>query len=327
MPAAAQGGSVNMLAWLLQLGCAASTHVASAAAAAGHMQALCFLRQRGCPWDPACWIGAARREDIGMMQYLLAGGCYWGDNTTANGPCAVAAAARHLKAVKFLHEHGCPWSDACTLAAAVNNDQCMLQWLHEYGCEWSEQACTAAARNANLNMLIYLRERGCPWEPRAVACAAAECGSVQIINWLRRKEQEQQQQQQQQEAVFTADTMRSAASTGQTALCELLCSLQCPCNSAACVSAARGGHVSTLRWLCEHGCPHHADSVCSAAAASGSVEAVEYAWQRAGAVTAGQKARLLVAMRDKVNGAAATAWVLKRMPRELRDLHRRGGYY
>jgi hypothetical protein len=62
-------------------------------------------------------------------------------------------------------------------------------------------------------------------------------------------------------------------------MCEYLHAEQCPWSELESDEAAKNDQVHTLRWLHEHGCPWDCDSVCMRAAASGSVEVLEYLQQ------------------------------------------------
>jgi hypothetical protein len=60
--------------------------------------------------------------------------------------------------------------------------------------------------------------------------------------------------------------MNVAALKGHTHVCQYLRSEQCPWGPAECFNAARGGHLCTLRWLHDAGCPRDLRAVRFAAA-------------------------------------------------------------
>jgi hypothetical protein len=260
-----------------------------------------------------------------MLRYLCTEGCPM--NETA---CEAAVAARKLEALKLVREQGCPWDARATTAAAVNNDAGMLQYLYEHDCRWDAAACTAAARNSNLSMLQYLRASGCPWSPAAVAARAVESGSVQLVSWLL----------QQPDIAFDAASMLTAASKGHTAVCELLRAAHIPYSDTVCLTAARGGHCDTLRWLHEHSAPWDGSEVCLAAAESesGSIVTMQYALEHTAA--AAREAHYHALLRDMIYRLrncrrAAGGWcrrpfeqdtsvaqkrIKRQFPRELRKL-------
>jgi tripartite-type tricarboxylate transporter receptor subunit TctC len=77
---------------------------------------------------------------------------------------------------------------------------------------------------------------------------------------------------------------------------------------STCEEAAFNGHVSTLRWLQEHGCPWDAIDICASAAQGGSVDVLVYLQQQGIESTAEALTQML-----KVAGAnnhlAAAQWL------------------
>jgi hypothetical protein len=61
-----------------------------------------------------------------------------------------------------------------------------LKYLHEHGCAWSEWVSLAAAEGGHLECLKYLHEHGCPGNKRASEAAAGgdvmECLSLKYLH-------------------------------------------------------------------------------------------------------------------------------------------------
>eukprot|EP00953_Heterococcus_sp_UTEX-ZZ885_P015964 8992-Heterococcus_DN1.PRE.1 len=90
--------------------------------------------------------------------------------------------------------------------------------------------------------------------------------------------------------------MLYAAVRGQLPMCQYLRSEQCPWYSffSVCHAAALSGTLETLRWAYDSGCPHKVYEDCAGAGNSGNIEMMEYVMQRA----EGDAAQMLAAMLD-----------------------------
>ena len=119
------------------------------------------------------------------LKYLHEKGCPW-DKWT----CYYAARGGHLEVLKYAHEKGCPWHAlACIEAAAEGGHLGVLKYLHEkMDCPFeNEDTCMwAAARAGSLEVLKYLHENGCPWgdeeQVRRCVCAYGSRDMVAYVN-------------------------------------------------------------------------------------------------------------------------------------------------
>jgi hypothetical protein len=192
------------------------------------------------------------------------------DNTTDSyqyaagryGTWATLVAARKL---------GMAFTDYTMFGAAECNQLPVLQLLHAQGCPWDADVADAAARRGAYEMLRWLREHGCEWNPEGILDAAATSGNIKLAAWVIR-----------QPGVVRDDelAMAAAGAWGHTSMCAYLHAEGCLWSHMVCLMAAIRGHAETLQWLLEHGCPVHADLVCSKAAESGSVKVMLYLQQR-----------------------------------------------
>ncbi len=197
--AAADGGHVEALRWLLGRGVPVGEPSARQAASAGRLEALRFLHtecgavltkelfveaassrslptaawllQAGCPMDPQAYIRAAQEGDADMVVWLAQEArCPWGDGTLAlvinECPDEQQGAARRglQRAVRVLEEAGCPPLEARSGEA--------------------REALDVAARRGDLVLLRRLHgELGVGLAGGTLA-AAAEGGCEAVVEWL-----------------------------------------------------------------------------------------------------------------------------------------------
>jgi hypothetical protein len=145
-----------------------------------------------------------------------------------------------------------------------------MQFLHAQGCPWDYWVPLAAARRGLLEMLRWARQHGCNWNEYAILSAAASSGSLEMTIWVK----------QQPGVECNRAAIAAAAQQGHTAICEYLHAAQCPFDEDVCNGAILHGHVDTLRWLRESGCPWNVTKVYRAAAVGGSVDVLLYLQQQ-----------------------------------------------
>jgi hypothetical protein len=243
------------------------------------IETLATARELGITFDTAAMKGAAAVGALAKVQWLhTQGNCQLGDYISA-----FAAQSGSVPLLDWLKQQGVAFTAQACYHAALNNQRAALQYLHAQGCPWNADVAIAAAGRGDAAMLRWLHTHGAPWNAHAVCCAAASSGCVKLVAWIMQQQQEQQEQQQQSGAavvVVDVATMCTAAAHGHTDVCALLLQQRCPWDSCVAVAAARAGHASTLRWLCEHGCPCAGAELCEAAAKGGCVEVLEFLQQR-----------------------------------------------
>ncbi|PNH05489.1 Ankyrin repeat domain-containing protein [Tetrabaena socialis] len=165
---AAKAGHLPAVAWLVErlgAGTALTTHVFAAAAQAGSMELLAWLRERGCPWDATVFDAAAEEGSEEQLEWLAEQGCPMGVD---GAPYARAAASGELAILRCLRRLSCLWSlDGGTFTRAVGflrttrirqHVERGLCWLLEQGCpvDWDE-AELAAAGNEVLKRWVHAR--------------------------------------------------------------------------------------------------------------------------------------------------------------------------
>jgi hypothetical protein len=209
-------------------------------------------------------IGAAEAASVPKLQWLhTEQGCPL-PASIAN----YAAQCGSIGTLKWLQQHGSDFTARTCRTAAAGAHLHVLQFLRAEGCEWSPHACCEAAKNGHVSVLQWLHEEGCPWEAEYICTDAAVSGSIEIQHYL-----------QQQGRVFDEIDSNKCSSTGALS-CQYLIAEQCPCNDVACEMAAKNGHLETVRFLHESGCPWDPTTICCRAAVSGHVELMRYLKQQ-----------------------------------------------
>jgi hypothetical protein len=224
-------------------------------------------------------FAAGRYADISTLMAANALGMAY-TATTMSGAARTGA----LETVQWLYEERfCGLCKEHTIYAAMSGSVQVLCWTREKGVPFTKQSCEFAACYGQLPALQYLRAANCSWDNHHILEHAASSGSLELTAWVK----------QQIGVVASALAMYAAAGRGHTAVCQYLRSERCAWNDSVCSAAAQGGHVSTLHWLREHGCPCDANKVCTAAAAGGSVAVMQYLQQQGLLTTAAQLSEML----------------------------------
>lgn len=222
-----------------------------AAAAGGHVEVMRWMiNEGGCPVDGAatCVAAAAAGQTTALRVARRELRCEWGAEVAT-----AAAAGGHLGTLRWARRAGCPWHvPAVACAAAAGGHVGVLRWvlrgrrrLKRMEAELGTVAA-AAAEAGRVDVLGYLfRMAG---GPRACASkyvmdCAARGGHVASLAWLRRKG-----------APFDAYTSAYAAGAGRLDALRWLRRAGCEWTALTAARAANGEHFEVLRWAREDGC-------------------------------------------------------------------------
>jgi hypothetical protein len=178
--AAARGGHLNVLVWMLEQGCAlGSFELCKYAAAGGHHAALTFLNQQGCPLDEETCNFAAECGQVDVLAWLQQRGLPLSAETYR-----AAARGGQRDTLAFLHEHGCDRDSEVCIWAAGSGDIATLRWCREQGHYWNEATCATAADRGHASLLRWCREQTptCPWNDRTTYTAAYN-GQLETLQW------------------------------------------------------------------------------------------------------------------------------------------------
>ena len=127
------------------------------------------------------FLATARGGDMDAIRWLHEHKCPWGALT-----CHYAARGGHLDVLKYAHENGCPWDAETCEGAAEGGHLNVLKYAHENGCPWNEGTCWRAAEGGHLDVLKYAHENGCPWSEWTCWNAARE-GHLDVLKYARKK--------------------------------------------------------------------------------------------------------------------------------------------
>ncbi|KXZ42670.1 hypothetical protein GPECTOR_125g503 [Gonium pectorale] len=137
--AAARGGHLHVLAWLLgERGAGAAegsvrldAELFAVAAESGSVELLAWLRERGCGWDGGAFTEAAKAGAADALKWLVAQGCPMEESgqpyivACGNGDLATAACLRRL---------GVPWGPPGAVLGRLQSlaaPKTVLRWLEE----------------------------------------------------------------------------------------------------------------------------------------------------------------------------------------------------
>ncbi|KXZ48207.1 hypothetical protein GPECTOR_29g113 [Gonium pectorale] len=175
--AAAAAGHLHVLAWMLEAEPVALDEVLfGAAAQSGSVELLAWLRQRGCSWDATAYHGAAFSGCVAALEWLADQGCPMKGN---GQPYDEASRNGDLAAMRCLRRLGAPWGPpgSVFLASALRlfawtTSWPMLRWLLQEGCpvEYKVVEETLADWDSSespqlLDVLRLLREHLGPHQP------------------------------------------------------------------------------------------------------------------------------------------------------------------
>jgi hypothetical protein len=176
------GANMEILKWLLSMGCIADHWTFIYAAEYGNIEIMKWLREIDCPWDEDTFYYAMEHNDLDMVRWLKKEGCPWDAGVFEN-----AAKTGNRDLMLWLRVQGCPWN-ARTFSSAIDGgvDMLTLEWLHHEKCPWNEYAMIAAVKRGDLEILRWLREKQCPWNAECFH-AALKKKNGDVLEWLRQE--------------------------------------------------------------------------------------------------------------------------------------------
>ncbi|KAL6055429.1 valine--tRNA ligase [Balamuthia mandrillaris] len=236
------------------------------------------------PWfvERTACVFAAELGGTDVLEYLLE----HIKKKPTKGMATGAARYGQLATLKWLKEHGSPWSaDACT-AAARNGHLEALKWLSANDCPWNSEACASAARGGHLEVLKWLRQNRCQWSVKTCA-KAARGGHLEVLQWARGKG-----------CSWNKKTCAAAAKGGHLKVLQWARGQGCEWDKETFVNAAANGHLHVLQWTDANSCPHGPEDLKKArieAIFHGHVDVLDWLWKNKGIWTLESHSRTAVA--------------------------------
>ena len=173
-----------------------------------------------------------------------------------------AAKSGNIPIMELCLRNGCPTDESiCSSAMQNKNGEAALtalKWLHEHDIPMDEGVCTYAARYGHLKVLRWARENGCPWD-RETFNSAAKHGHIDILEYCFKNNcpmdstliYQMPFDDHLSEPTFSEMQERSLK------VYKWLHQHSIPWDDTACLATAKAGHLATLKWAIENGCPWH----------------------------------------------------------------------
>lgn len=140
----------------------------------------------------------------------------------------------------------------------------LIQWARSRGIYWGPKICSMAACCGYLEVLKYARQNGCPWD-ETTCTDAAFGGQLEVLKWAKANG-----------APMTGDIIDGAALSGNLAVICWALKQGFLVEHVHHSLAAMNGNARTLQALGFTPTDVNKVSVCSAAAASGNLEVVQW---------------------------------------------------
>ncbi|GFH52659.1 hypothetical protein CTEN210_09135 [Chaetoceros tenuissimus] len=189
------------------------------------------LSQGLCEWSSYLFSKAATSGSIPMMELCLRNGCQPRECSSAMENKNKEAA---LVALKWLREHNIPWNERVCEHAAMYGNLKALKWLRENGCPWDSETFNFAAQYGSIEILDYCLENNCPMDHDSIYHYPFD-----------------------DDEIF--DPSLSESQERSLIVYKWLHQHSIPWDEGASRIAARHGHLKTLMWAIENGCPWHED--------------------------------------------------------------------
>ncbi len=135
------------------------------------------------------------------------------------------------------------WQATAVGCAAYSGDAALAEWARANGCPWSgcHTAGECAAAGGHFALLQWALGSGCPRGDR-LCVNAAESGNLEMLKYAQAACGEP----------WDVWAMVSAARAGHLDTVKWLVEQGCPWTSFVLYDAAEGGHLPVLRWAAEH---------------------------------------------------------------------------
>lgn len=219
--AAALGGHLDIIKWLVEDGMSLDyPGIVAAAAEGGHFQVLEFLYEiKKCPWSERTLNGAASNGRIDVLEWCI--------------------------------DRGCPSRHENARAAAQSGKLECFEWiLKKQNLEMLEIYLYHSINGGNYQFSNWLLEKGCPIPKEACELAAAN-GDFQLLKLIYEKIKGRSDI----DSFFNASTCSAAARTGQLRILKFLRENDAKWNTFTLIYAAGNGHSKVLKYAMENDCP------------------------------------------------------------------------
>lgn len=192
LPAAALMGNLQGLTELWNEECSMpKSELLWMAVNSGSLKCTQFIHNQGVPFDPKIMNSMANVGDIPTLEWV---------HKTLGMPLTVSMmkeARRNLETVKWLYQHGCPWTGEitcfCVEAASSGSVDCFA-FAREHGCPVGQNTFLFVfySRGPNIQkMIIHLLEINEPfpigWTDKKLVKTVCKFGALQVLRYLHQK--------------------------------------------------------------------------------------------------------------------------------------------
>jgi hypothetical protein len=187
---AIEKGNLEAVRWLYENGCPQSSrHLGELGAEGGSIEALRYAKEQGCVYEASMMERAAEGGHVSAVEHLYAEECPLPADTLA---CSSAFLANEVGALRWLHEHGCPWDvdDSCKRAAQQGQPDTlayMLEHAEPLPAAQLTELLFIAGCHKHLTVAQLLRQHGAQWPPvlRIEQGRDKKCWNAAIVAWAR----------------------------------------------------------------------------------------------------------------------------------------------
>jgi len=259
---------------------------ATEAARGGSVDVLAWLVENGCQWDAAeCCQAGASGNHLAVVHWVMSNSP---DRTLVAGVLMDASARGHLKTIErfWIEEHRNAIGTTCMEGATVGGHVHVLDWLKEHGCYGSAELCAIAAELGHVGALEWLLGQGLTWDLSRSIESIISRGQMNVLLWEEaRRKKDMDEQRWIGNDIAEVLTLKAkvarlspemASSDGKVEILQWLHRhgiLDVDKNgSDMCVRAARNGHMGIIAWLYSLGCKLDMDRCASIAASNGDTD-------------------------------------------------------
>ena len=249
---AAGSANLELLKWLDAKDPSIGTRQASIHAAdSGNIECLRYVQRRH-GWSPVdCAIGAVESNHLNVLRWMTkfpAGRKAMRWATPEEGSLVGKAAFYgNVDIMALLVEHGADLNEETAIDAADGGSVAALKWLHEHDCPWTPQVfAKAAGWPGSVEIMQWALDNGCPKGTGTDACcAAADNGALDNLQWLRAND-----------FPWCEKVLINACMHEHVNVLEWARANGCEWSGRVTRAAARYSSPEALLWLLKAGCPY-----------------------------------------------------------------------
>jgi hypothetical protein len=226
--------SVSLIEWLVNNFHCYTSDVGCFAAMYGKLDILNWAIKKGYEYDTRVVINASRNGHTHILKYLLENNVVCASEKFKNGISQTVEYCRLVKKETTLVSDDDSWLEAACVYSAGGGRLEQLMWLHSLHSAFSPEEMIMASAHGHIDVLEWLFSNNCQytikdshhWSRNGLVMAAKN-NRIGVLGWYRSK--------------------------------------NCEWHSFVAQTAAKHGHVESLKYLVENGCPVNAFVACAAA--------------------------------------------------------------